>query len=423
MSERAGAIAVDHSPSAFARIFGALHRNEYYRTYWFGNQASTLMMQMQMVANGYLAFTLTGSATALGIVGLAQGLPQLVFSPVAGVIADRYPKRNLLILVQIVLCINALLIGALIGVGLIQYWHLVVTGFFQGLCFSIYMPARQSWIPSLVPVEDLANAIALNNAGLNASRILGPAIAGLLIAIPWFNVNGIYYLRVVALAWVLYSLLLIPIVGAPEARKSARIFEEVTAGLRYIWSHETLAPLFTLAMVTLLLGSSYQMLLPAFALKTLSVGSEGLGFMMTAVGVGALCGSLSMAYFSRSKRKGRIQAVAGTALGLGLATFGVLSGMKIFLLALVALFVVGMANDFYSTINNTLIMLNTDRALYGRVMSVYMMTWSLSSLSSAPFGALMDHVGGPLTMMLIGGTLAVFVVLMAAFHPGYRRLT
>ncbi len=151
MSERAGAIAVEHSPSAFGRIFGALHRNDYYRTYWFGNQASTLMMQMQMVANGYLAFTLTGSATALGVVGLAQGLPQLVFSPVAGVIADRYPKRNLLIFVQIILCINALLIGALIGLGMIQYWHLVVTGFFQGLCFSVYMPSRQSWIPSLVP--------------------------------------------------------------------------------------------------------------------------------------------------------------------------------------------------------------------------------------------------------------------------------
>ncbi len=423
MSEKAGVIVAERSSSSLDRIFGALHNNPYYRTYWFGNQASTLMMQMQTVANGYLAFTLTGSATALGVVGLAQGLPQLLFSPVAGVIADRYPKRNLLLLIQTILCVTSLAIGILIGLRLIQYWHLVVTGFIQGLCFSINMPARQSWIPSLVDEDDLANAIALNNAGLNASRIVGPAIAGLLIAIPWFNVNGIYYLRVVAFAWVLYSLLQIPILGLPEARKSSRVIEEVTAGLRYIWSHETLAPLFTLALVTLLLGSSYQMLLPAFALKTLSVGSEGLGFMMTSVGVGALCGSLSMAYFSRSKRKGRIQAIAGTTLGLGLAAFGALSGLKLFLLALVALFIVGMANDFYSTINNTLIMLNTDRALYGRVMAVYMMTWSLSSLSSAPFGALMDHVGGPLTMMLIGGTLAVFVVLMASFHPGYRRLT
>ena len=150
---------------------------------------------------------------------------------------------------------------------------------------------------------------------------------------------------------------------------------------------------------------------------------EHEGLLQRAIGVGALCDSLSMAYFSKSERKGRIQAIAGTTLGLGLLTFGVFSGFRAFALVLLALFVVGMANDFYSTINNTLIMLNTERALYGRVMSLYMMTWSLSSLSSAPFGALMDGIGGPATMILIGGTLAVFVAGMATLHPGYRRLT
>jgi MFS family permease len=143
---------------------------------------------------------------------------------------------------------------------------------------------------------------------------------------------------------------------------------------------------------------------------------------MTAVGVGALGGSLSMAYFSRSKRKGRIQAIAGTSLGVGLLAFGLFSGIKSFPLVLVALLVVGISNDFNSTVNNTLIMLNTDRALYGRVMAIYMMTWSLAPLSSAPFGALMDHIGGPPTMMLIGATLAGFVIAMSLFHPGYRRL-
>jgi MFS family permease len=130
-----------------------------------------------------------------------------------------------------------------------------------------------------------------------------------------------------------------------------------------------------------------------------------------------------MAYFSRSKRKGRIQAIAGTCLGLGLFCFGVSGALRIYALALVTLFFVGMAGDFYSTINNTLIMLNTDRALQGRVMSAYMMTWSLAPLSSAPFGAVMDRIGGPPTMLLIGGTLALFVIGMATLHPGYRRLT
>jgi MFS family permease len=423
VSGAAVTIAGANQRTGFWRIFGAFAANPYYRTYWFGNQASTLMMMMQGVAQGYLAYTLTGSAEALGVVGLAQGAPQLLFGPFGGVIADRYPKRNLLLFVQCILCVSSLAIGVLIGLGLIQYWHLVVTGFVQGICFSINMPARQSWIPSLVSSDDLPNAIALNNAGLNASRILGPAIGGVLIAIPWINVNGIYYLRVVAFVWVLYSLLQIPILGEAESKRHGKFSDELTAGLRYIWHQEVLLPLFTLALVTLLLGSSYQMLLPAFALDTFGVGSEGLGFMMAAVGVGALCGSLSMAYFSRSKRKGRIQAVAGTALGVALLAFGIFAAFKMFIVALIALFFVGMANDFYSTINNTLIMLNTERALQGRVMSVYMMTWSLSTLSSAPFGAVMDQVGGPPTMMAIGGTLAVFVVAMATLHPGYRRLT
>jgi MFS family permease len=424
MSGGVGVVATQPAQRGLGRIFGALSHNPYYRTYWFGNQASTLMFQMQMVAQGYLAYTLTGSATALGIVGLAQGLPQFLFSPIAGVIADRYPKRTLLILNQGILCLTALAIGLLVGFGLIQYWHLVVTSFIQGLMVSINMPARQSWIPSLVSRDELPNAIALNNAGLNASRIIGPSVAGILIAIPWFNVNGVYYLRVIAFAWVLYSLLQIPILGEPdEQTKRGKATQEVTAGLRYIWRHETLLPLFTLALVTLLLGSSYMNLLPAFALSTLKVGSQGLGLMMTAIGVGALCGSLSMAYYSHSQRKGRIQAIAGTTLGLGLASFGISSGMHVFPLVLLSLFVVGMSNDFYSTINNTLIMLNTDRALYGRVMSIYMMTWSLAPLSSAPFGALMDHIGGPPTMIIIGGVLAVFVVVLASYHPGYRRLT
>src|SRR5579883_3306191 len=171
-SGETGTVVAAHSPSGLNRMFGALYQNPYYRTFWFGNQASTLMFQMQMVAQGYLAYTLTGSAEALGIVGLVQGLPQLVFSPLTGVIADRYPKRTLLILNQTALCITSLVVGVLIGLGLIQYWHLLVTGFIQGLCTAINMPARQSWIPSLVAQDDLPNAIALNNAGLNASRIV-----------------------------------------------------------------------------------------------------------------------------------------------------------------------------------------------------------------------------------------------------------
>jgi MFS family permease len=412
-----------HDADGFARIFSALQQSPFYRTYWFGNQASLLTMQMQQVAMGYLAFSLTGSAAILGLVNLAAGIPMLAMSPFGGVIADRYPKRKLILTNQIVLCLVALSLGTLVTLGLIQWWHLMIGAFVQGICFSINMPARQSWIPALVGDGELPNAIALNNAGMNAARIIGPALGGLLIAIPEFGAKGVFYLSLPAVLWVFYSLLQIPVRGEPTGGQRSSFFDEFKIGLTYITRHETLCPLFTMALVTLLLGMSYQMLLPAYALGVFNVGSEGLGLMSAVVGTGALTGSLLMAYFSRRRDKGRIQAIAGTALGLGLLAFGVASGFQAFVVALVVLFIVGVATDFYSTINNTLILLNTDRALFGRVMSLYMMTWSLAPLAAAPFGTAVDHFGGPATMIAIGAVLTAFVVGMTRFHPGYRRLT
>jgi MFS family permease len=136
--------------SAIQRVFGALSENQYYRSYWLGNQANTLVMQMQQVANGYLAYTLTNSATALGVVAVAQSVPLLVVSPLGGVLADRLEKRGLLLWIQALQCLISLVIGVLAATDLIQYWHLVVSAAIQGVSFSVMMPTRQSWIPQLV---------------------------------------------------------------------------------------------------------------------------------------------------------------------------------------------------------------------------------------------------------------------------------
>jgi MFS family permease len=192
--------------------------------------------------------------------------------------------------------------------------------------------------------------------------------------------------------------------------------------LRYIWRHETLASLFLFAVLTMLLGQSYQQLIPAYALGVFNVGPEGQGLMQTVVGVGALVGSLTMAYISRNPNRARIQAYTGTALGGALMLFGLCAALHQFLVALVALFLVGLTLDFNATINQTLIMLNADRAVYGRVMSVYMMTFALSGFSASASGYLMDNIGGAVTMLLQGAILAVFVVLMATFNSGYRSI-
>jgi hypothetical protein len=251
-----------------------------------------------------------------------------------------------------------------------------------------------------------------------------------MIAVPWIGVTGVYFLRVIAFGWVLFSLLQIPILGEPEARsiessggdRAREIAGQLTSGLRYIWRHETLLSLFIFAVVTMLLGQSYQQILPAYALGVFNVGAEGQGVMQAVVGVGALVGSLTMAYLSRNPNRAKIQAYTGTALGGALILFGVCSAFDWFGVSLLALFLVGLTLDFNATINQTLIMLNADRALYGRVMSVYMMTWALSGLSASLSGVLMDHVGGAVTMLSQGAVLAVFVVLMATLNNGYRSI-
>ncbi len=380
--------------SALQRVFGALGDNEHYRSYWLGNQANTLVMQMQMVANGYLAFTITGSATALGLVAFASSLPMLLFSPAGGVLADRLQKRKLLLWIQAIQCLISLVIGLLVAFERIEYWHLLVSAAIQGMSFAVMMPTR------------------------------------ILIAVPWFGVKGVYFLRILAFAWVLYTLLKIPILGEPELNEVVlngmeRVRElgvQLTSGLRYIWHHQTLLSLFTFAVVTMLLGQSYQQLLPAYALGVFNVGSEGQGVMQTVVGIGALVGSLTMAYLSHNPDRAKIQAYTGTALGLSLMLFGLSAAYQLFFLALIALFLVGLTLDFNATINQTLIMLNADRALYGRVMSVYMMTFALSGFSASASGYMMDHVGGAVTMLLQGALLAVFVVLMATLNSGYRSI-
>jgi hypothetical protein len=249
--------------------------------------------------------------------------------------------------------------------------------------------------------------------------------------VPWFGVKGVFFVRILAFAWVMYTVLRIPIVGEPESRAAGpvglgdRMRElgvQLTSGMRYIWNHQTLQSLFAFAVVTMLLGQSYQQLLPAYALGVFNVGPEGQGVMQTVVGVGALVGSLTMAYISRNPNRAKLQAYTGTGLGLALALFGLCAAFQLFLPSLIALFLVGLTLDFNATINQTLIMLNTDRALYGRVMSVYMMTFALSGFSASASGVLMDNFGGAVTMLSQGIVLAVFVVLMATLNTGYRSI-
>ena len=396
-----------------------------YRDFWLSILGSFSAMQMNIVARGYLAFVLTDSATALGVVSLARAVPMLVIAPYAGNVADRADKRKLLIATQLGLMAVALTTSILVHFGLIQFWHLVVLGFFEGTIFTFNMPTRQSIIPRLVPSERLGNAIALNASGRNLTRIVAPSLAGVLIGLPAFGISGAF--DFVAGAYCIAALLLLRLElraedeqsGGASQRGRSRGLNGLGDGFRYILANSNLRLLIILGFVPVLLGTPYQTLLPVFQARVLNVDAAGLGIMYGAAGVGGLLGSVIVAAIANHPQKASLQLIFGVLFGVGLVAF---AGVHLFSADLVFLAIVGLFGDGYSTLNSTMVMLNTDRAWYGRVMSIYMMNFALMPLATLPLGALSDWLSAPIAV----GSAAVLIVLLVGgvglFYPPYRKV-
>ena len=393
------------------RIFQSLHDRDFLFL-WLGSLGSFMAMNMQMVASGYLAFQLSGTATALGIVTVSSGFPQLFLALIGGVVADRVPKRNLIMIVQSLMALLAVIYVFLIMTQQIQIWHMVIGGIIQGGLFAFNMPARQALVPSIVGRENLANAVALNNAGMNLTRIVGPSLAGVLIGLSQVGIAGAY----MAMACC-YVVALVMLIQLPSEKPTARahkstMISEVKDGLSYIRSSATLVTLLGMAFAVVVLAMPYQTLMPLFALSVHDVGASGLGMLGGVTGAGALMGSLFVAYLSQSPRKEALQIAAGLAFGTFLVVFALAPS---FATALMAIFFVGAAGNIYMALNNTLIMTSTDPTMYGRVMSVYMMTFSLMPLSSFPMSILADSIGVQPTLAGAGVLTALCVGALTLF--------
>jgi MFS family permease len=386
--------------------------NPHFRTLWLGMLASYMAMNMNILARGYLAFDLSDSATALGAVTMVRGLPQLFLSPLGGVIADRVDKRRLLIVTQIAMGLLAVIGAVLVQFDVIRIWHLVVLSLAEGFVFAFNMPSRQAIVPELVTDDELMNAVALNNSGMNLTRILGPSLAGALIAAGAYGMEITFYL--VALCYVGFIVSLWRLPRQRPGRSSPAkgpFLEQLTGGIRYIVGYPALAALIGLAFVPVLFGMPYQTLLPVFCQKVLLVGAAGLGMLSAASGFGALIGSLTVASMSSFPRKDLLQAGFGALFGVALVGFAL---TPVFTPALVWIFVVGLAGNAYMALNSTMIMATTERAYHGRVMSVYMMTWSLMPLSTLPLGKLVDAIGVQQTTVIAGAIVAGFVLVVGA---------
>lgn len=386
---------------------------------WFSTLISFGGLQIGIISRGYLAYDLSGSAGILGLVGLAMGLPMLIFSPIAGVLADRVDKRRLLISTQLFMFVVAGTLALLIHTELIAIWHLVAFGFLQGIGFSLHMPTRSSLIPLLVGRERLGNAIALNNSGRNMMTIVGPAIAGIVIVTPGLGTAGAFDITAVCYLVATLFIMRLPKAGgkgehAPDGKFSAQML----AGFHYVFTERTLLVLLSLALVPLLLGRPYQMLLPVFQSDVLGVDARWLGFLNAATGAGGLFGSLLVAYLAASQHAKSLQIVFGALFGVSLLLFAYTTWLP---LSLVLVGFVGLTANAYMSLNNTLVMLQTDQAYYGRVMSIYMMTFSLMPLAGFPMGILVDRWSAPQVVGVAGGIILVFVLALSFAMPALRE--
>ena len=414
-----GAGAGSSRPSLRTAFISLQNRN--YRMLWLSQVVSFTGMQMQMIARGWLAFELTGSFAMVGIVMMSWGIPGILFSLLGGALADRMNKRNVVLGSQLATGVLALITAVLITVGWIDIPTLFVLGLLQGTFFAFNMPARQALLAELVSPRELMNAIALNNMAMNGTRIIAPALAGVLIA-AW-GVDAAYYAQTVMYIFVLLFMLRLPpstshLQGASER---GNVMQEIGVGLKYVAGRRTMLGLMVMAFVPITLGMSYFTLLPGFAVSDLGLEPGGYGFMIGISGVGALVGSFLIATLTDFPRKGLLQIVIGFGYGASLFALGAASVGFGYGGALVALAALGLFSASYMTVNNTMIMAETRPEFYGRVMSVYMLTFSIFPLMAWPLGVVADQIGATTTFMILGGGITVFMALALLVSP--RQLT
>ena len=399
--------------SKMMRAFSALTLPQF-RTLWLGMFFSLGAMQTEIVARSWLAFDLSGSAFLLGVVAMARSIPLVILSPLAGVAADRFDRRNLLLVSQSAMLVLAVLNAALVHAGVIEIWHLFVIGLLQGVAFPFTMPTRTAFMSVLVGKENMANALALDSTGRNLNMIAAPALAGILIA---WNPTIAFYAIAVFYGFAVLTLLRLPS-GSRGSATSGGTVEQMLYGFRYILANRTLSVLILLSVVPILIGMPFQQLLPVFQKDVLEVGPEALGLMFAMVGIGALLGSLGAAYFSNSPNMGKAQVICGIGFGIALSAFAL---SPIYVLSLAFLLLIGLTSQTYLTINRSLLMLNTDPNLYGRVTSVYVMQWYFMPVSLLPLGAISDVVGVSLTVAASGFFITLFILGMFSRSPQVFR--
>ncbi len=401
--------------SRFAHAFRAL-RHRPFRIYWIGQWLSVNGTWMQTTAQAWLIYRLTDSPLVLGVLSAVRFGPALVGSPIAGVLTDRLPRRLVVLSTQSLSLMQATLMAALTLSGAVRVWQVLLLAFFQGIVDTLDTPARQTLQVDIVGVEDLQSAVSLNASAFNAARMVGPALAGVMVA-AWgegvcFAVNAFSYLA------VLVALLAIRTPRAPSPTSNS-MRAELAEGVSYAWGNVQVRTMLGGIAVTSVFGLSYTTLLPVFARDVLHGGVRGFGVLMASGGLGAMAGALAAAARRSWRHTGVIMAAGQGALGLGLVA---LAFTRTLAVASVWMVVIGLGVAIQLSTTNGFLQTTAPPHMRGRVVSLYIWLFSgLSPVGGFAAGWIAEHAGAPWTAAGAGAVCTLAAVLTGGEMPLVRR--
>lgn len=393
-------------------VFRSLqHRN--YRLFFSGQTISLIGTWMQRIALSWLVYRMTGSEVLLGVVGFVAQIPSFLLAPVAGVLIDRWSRYRVLLVTQVISMIQAGILAWLSLTGTLEIWHIIVLSLVLGCINAFDMPARHSFVIDMVEnKDDMGNAIALNSMMFNGARLIGPSVAGVVLATTGegvcFLINALSYI------FIIISLLAMRVPAIGEKKKETKIFSELKEGFAYAFGFPPIKSIILLLGLVSLMGASYQVLMPVYAKDILHGDSHTFGFLMGAAGAGALLGAVYLASRESVMKLGRLIPAATALLSVGLVALAFNSS---FLVSMFLMFFTGLGMMAQAAASNTIIQTITDDDKRGRVMSLY----TMALMGTAPFGSLLAGwmaklLGTPWTIF-IGGAVCLIGALVF-----YKRL-
>jgi len=382
--------------------------NRDFRIFWLGQLVSLIGTWMQSVGQAWLVLQLTSSAFLLGLLTALQFTPMLCLSIFAGAFADRLPKRRLLLTTQSLLLVQALTLSVLVWTGHVRFWHVAVLATMLGAVTTIDMPARQSFVADMVGREALMNAVALNSSVFNAARVVGPAVAGLLVA-RW-GVATAFLVNAISFVAVIIALLFVRTEGRPRERSASRVRDDIRDGIVYALRTPRIAFVLALLLPVSLFVFNFNVLVPLLARDVLHEGAHGFGVLMAALGAGSLTAALGVAVFGRTRPRLRVLVMA--ALTATVATL-VMAFVRQFHLAGLVLFVIGGAGILFMTTANTPLQITAPDSMRSRMMSLYMLVFAgVTPFGSLLMGKVAQRFGVPGAFATAGGLGLIVVVAL-----------